>query len=312
MGKSDSTSQLVDGLGLFSLGLGTAQLLAPGAVNRLVGADDHAMSRAVMRWLGGAREFAAGVGIESRRRADLWLWARVAGDMLDLSMLGAVLASPRRDPVRRSRAAIATAAVVGVTVADVVAATRVSRNGAQNGEAGKAMSSVDAKASITVNRPVHEVFAYWQNVENLPQFMAHLKSVEPLGGGRSRWRATGPAGVEFDWEAEVTDEWINEFIAWQSVGDATVENTGRVEFRPAPGNRGTEVRVHLTYRPPAGKLGHTVAKLFGEAPDQQIRDDLRRFKQVVETGEVVRSEGTPEGSKARRQLFQRPAQPITS
>ena len=312
MGKSDSTSQLVDGLGLFSLGLGTAQLLAPGAMNRLVGADDRAMSRAVMRWLGGAREFAAGVGIESRRRADLWLWARVAGDMLDLSMLGAVLASPRRDPVRRSRAAIATAAVVGVTVADVVAATRVSRNGAQNGEAGKAMSSVDAKASITVNRPVNEVFAYWQNFENLPQFMAHLQSVEPLGGGRSRWRATGPVGVEFDWEAEVTDERINEFITWQSVGDATVENTGRVEFRPAPGNRGTEVRVHLTYRPPAGKLGHTVAKLFGEAPDQQIRDDLRRFKQVVETGEVVRSEGSPEGSTARRQLFQRPAQPVAS
>jgi uncharacterized membrane protein len=142
--------------------------------------------------------------------------------------------------------------------------------------------------------------------------MAHLQSVEPLGGGRSRWRATGPVGVEFDWEAEVTDERINEFITWQSVGDATVENTGRVEFRPAPGNRGTEVRVHLTYRPPAGKLGHTVAKLFGEAPDQQIRDDLRRFKQVVETGEVVRSEGSPEGSTARRQLFQRPAQPVAS
>jgi Alcohol dehydrogenase GroES-like domain len=87
VGKSDSMSQLVDGLGLFSLGLGTAQLLAPGVVNRLVGADDHAMSRAVMRWLGGAREFAAGVGIESRRRGDLWLWARVVGDMLDLSML---------------------------------------------------------------------------------------------------------------------------------------------------------------------------------------------------------------------------------
>ena len=129
MGKSDSTSQLVDGLGLFSLGLGTAQLLAPGAVNRLVGADDHAMSRVVMRWLGGAREFAAGVGIESRRRADLWLWARVVGDMFDRGMLGAVLASPGRGPIRRNR------------------------------------------------------------------FMAHLQSVEPLGGGRSRWRASVPAGA---------------------------------------------------------------------------------------------------------------------
>ena len=93
------------GWGWFSLGLGTAQLLAPGAMNRLVGADDHATSRAVMRWLGGAREVAAGAGIESRYRPELWLWARVAGDMLDLSMLGTVLASPRRGPGGRSRAA---------------------------------------------------------------------------------------------------------------------------------------------------------------------------------------------------------------
>lgn len=312
MGKSDGMRQLVEGLGLFSLGLGTAQLLAPGAMNRLIGVDDDAKSRAVMRWLGGAREVAAGVGIESRYRPDLWLWARVAGDMLDLSMLGAVLASPRRDLAGRSRAAVATAAVVGVTVADVVAAVRVRRNGAQNGEQGKTMSDVEAKASITVNRPVEEVFVYWQNFENLPQFMAHLESVESLGEGRSRWRASGLAGVEVEWEAEVTDERINEFIAWRSVGGSTVENSGRVEFRPAPGARGTEVRVCLTYRPPAGKLGHIVAKLFGEAPDQQIRDDLRRFKQVVETGEVVRSEGTPDGPKARRQVFQRPAQPVAS
>jgi len=131
-----------------------------------------------MRWLGGAREFAAGVGIESRYRPDLWLWARVAGDMLDLSMLGTVLASPGRDLARRSHTAVATAAVVGVTVADGVAAVRVSRNGAQNGEQGKTMSDVEAKASITVNRPVEEVFVYWQNFENLPQFMAHLQSVE--------------------------------------------------------------------------------------------------------------------------------------
>ena len=312
MGNSDSTRRLVDGLGWFSLGLGTAQLLAPGAMNRLVGADDHATSRAVMRWLGGAREVAAGAGIESRYRPELWLWARVAGDMLDLSMLGTVLASPRRGPGGRSRAAMATAAVLGTTVADVVAALRVSRNGTHNGESGKALSGVEAKASITVNRPVDEVFAYWERLENLPQFMAHLQSVQSLGDGRSRWRATGPADIEIEWDAEVFDQRINEFLAWRSVGDATVENSGQVEFRPAPGGRGTEIRVQLTYHPPAGKFGYTMVKLFGEAPDQQVRDDLRRFKQVLETGEVVRSEGAPEGPTARRQVFQRPAQPVTS
>jgi hypothetical protein len=113
VGNRDNTRRLMDGLGWFSLGLGTAQLLAPGVMNRLVGADDDATSRAVQRWLGGAREVAAGAGIESRRRPELWLWTRVAGDMLDLSLLGAVLGSPRRDRSSRSRAAIATAAVAG-------------------------------------------------------------------------------------------------------------------------------------------------------------------------------------------------------
>jgi uncharacterized membrane protein len=118
--------------------------------------------------------------------------------------------------------------------------------------------------------------------------------------------------VEIEWEAEISDQRINELIAWRSIGDASVTNWGEVEFRPAPGGRGTEIRVRLSYDPPAGKLGGTIAKLFGEAPDQQLRDDLRRFKQVLETGEVVRSEGSPEGTKIRRQLFQRPAQPVST
>lgn len=312
VGSSDGTRRLVDGLGWFSLGLGSAQLVAPGVMNRLVGADDDAVSRAVQRWLGGAREVAAGVGIELWRRPVRWLWARVAGDVLDLTMLGAVLGSPRRGRGGRRRAVVATAAVVGVTVADVVAAVRLSRDGGEGGERDKAVGGIDVKGYITVNRPVGVVFAYWQDVENLPRFMAHLQSVRSLGGGRSRWRAAGPAGVEVEWDAEISGERIDEFIAWRSVGAASVDNSGEVEFRAAPGGRGTEIRVRLTYHPPAGKLGATVAKLFGEAPEQQVRDDLRRFKQVLETGEVVRSEGSPEGPRARRQVFQRPAQPVTS
>ncbi len=314
MGNSDRTRRLVDGLGLFSLALGTAQIVAPGAMNRLIGAGDDAKSRAVQRWLGGAREGAAGTGIESRRRPAAWLWTRVAGDALDLTMLGTVLAGTRRHPEARRRAAIATAAVVGVTAADLLAALRLSRHthSTHNGKARPDMSSIDAKGAITVNRPVGEVFAYWHELENLPHFMAHLQSVQSLGAGRSHWRATGPADIEVEWDAEISDERIDEFIAWRSVGGATVENSGEVEFCPAPGGRGTEIRVWLTYHPPAGKLGAVVAKFFGEAPDQQLRDDLRRFKQVLELGEVVRSEGSPEGTNARRQMAQRPAQPVTS
>lgn len=308
VGNTTKTRRLVDGLGLFSLGLGTAQLVAPGAMNRAIGADDDAKTRALQRWLGGAREVVAGAGIESRRKPAIWLWVRVAGDMVDLSMLSGVLGKRWRRSQTRRRAAIATAAVAGVTMADLIAALRLSRNNAHNGKAEDGMDSIEAKGRITVKRPVHEVFAYWQNLENLPRFMAHLQAVHPLGGGRWHWRATGPAGVEIEWDAEVSDERINELIAWRSVGETSVSNSGRVEFRPAPGDRGTEIRVWLTYDPPAGKLGATVAKLFGEAPDQQISDDLRRFKQVLETGEVVRSEGSPEGPKTSRMIAQRPAQ----
>jgi uncharacterized membrane protein len=312
--NSKGTRRLVEGLGLFSLSLGSAQLVAPGAMNRLVGAHDDATTRAIQRWLGGLREVAAGVGIESRRRPAVWLWTRVAGDVMDLSALAAVLATRGGRPDVRRRAALATAAVAGVAVADVVAALRLSSiaKSARNGHTGKGKVALNARGWITVNRPVEEVFAYWQNLENLPRFMTHLQSVQSMSDGRSRWRAAGPAGVEIEWEAEISDQRINELIAWHSIGDASVTNRGEVEFRPAPGGRGTEIRVRLSYDPPAGKLGGTIAKLFGEAPDQQLRDDLRRFKQVLETGEVVRSEGTPEGTKTRRQLFQRPAQPVTT
>ncbi|MGH3822919.1 MAG: SRPBCC family protein [Pseudonocardiaceae bacterium] len=313
--NSDRTQRLVDGLGVFSLGLGTAQLVAPGLMNRLIGANDNAKSRAVQRWLGGAREFTLGTGIETRYKPAVWLWARVAGDVADLSMLNAVRSRPGRPRSMRRRTTIATAAVVGVTVADLVVALRTSRDGEHSaiaGRAGQGMSEIEAKAAITVNRPVPEVFAHWNDVENLPHFMAHLQSVTSLGEGRSRWRAAGPAGVEVEWDAEISDHRIDEYIAWRSVGGATVTNWGEVEFRPAPGGRGTEIRVRLAYHPPAGKLGATFAKLFGEAPDQQLRDDLRRFKQVLETGEVVRSEGSPEGTKTRRLIAQRPAQPPTS
>ncbi|NMH96936.1 SRPBCC family protein [Pseudonocardia sp. K10HN5] len=297
---------------MFSLGLGTAQLVAPGEMNRLVGADDDPRNRRIQRWAGGARELAAGVGIEARYRTTGWLWARVAGDVLDLTLLGAVLADPRHRPEQRRRAAAATAAVLGVTAADVRAALQLQHAGehAANGHGGGGVKEIEAKAEITIHRPVAEVFAFWNDLENLPRFMRHLQSVTRLGADRSRWRAKAPAGMEIEWEAEVTAREIDEYISWRSVGGATVQNSGSVRFTPAPGDRGTEVRVHLHYRPPAGKIGAALAKLFGEEPGQQVRDDLRRFKQVLETGEVVRSEADPEGTRTRRLLAQRPAQPL--
>ena len=163
--------------------------------------------------------------------------------------------------------------------------------------------------AITVRRPPDEVYGFWREFENLPLFMYHLLNVEDLGGNRTHWVAKAPGG-EVEWDAEITEDVPDERISWRTVGEnADVEHSGSVSFVPAPGDRGTEVHVRLTYDPPGGKAGALFAKLFGEEPGQQINEDLRRFKQVLEVGEVVRSEASPEGSGQgiRRQ---RPAQPL--
>jgi uncharacterized membrane protein len=168
------------------------------------------------------------------------------------------------------------------------------------------------QTSITVNRPVGELYRFWRDFENLPEFMTHLASVRSLSSRRSQWTATAPAGRTVDWEAEVIEDRTDELIAWRSLEGADVPNSGSVHFVPAPGGRGTEVRVEIDYALPGGKVGAGVAKLFGEEPEQQVRDDLRRFKQVMETGQIVRSEASPEGTNAHRQLKQHPARPLAS
>ena len=150
--------------------------------------------------------------------------------------------------------------------------------------------------TITINRPIDEVYAFWRDFENLPRFMYHLELVENLSAERSHWVARAPAGKTVEWDAEITANRPNELIAWQSIGtDDDVRNSGSVRFVKAPGDRGTEVHVDLHYDPPGGKAGAIVAKLFGEEPSIQINDDLHRLKQVLETGEVLRSHGSPEG-----------------
>jgi len=117
--------------------------------------------------------------------------------------------------------------------------------------------------------------------------MEHLESVEELGGGRSRWTARGPLGMPVSWTAEIINDVPSELISWKSVPDSDVTSAGSVRFKPAGGDHGTEVRVNLQYDPPAGKVGATVAWLFGEDPQSQIEEDLRRFKQLMETGEIA-------------------------
>ena len=149
---------------------------------------------------------------------------------------------------------------------------------------------MDLRATTTIRRPRPEVYRFWRQLENLPAFMAHLDKVEAAGERRSHWTASAPFGRTVEWDAEIEDEVAPEKIGWRSVGDADVPNRGRAWFIPAPDGESTEVHVVLVYDLPGGELGKAVAKYFGEEPHQQLDDDLRRLKQVLEAGEVVRSD----------------------
>ncbi len=158
---------------------------------------------------------------------------------------------------------------------------------------------VDVKTAVTVNKAPDELYRYWHDFAHLPQFMDHLESVQVVSAQRSHWKAKAPAGTTVEWDADIVDDRPNEVIAWRSVEGAAVRNEGSVRFTPAPGGRGTEVRVEMRYDVPGGALGATIAKLFGEEPGQQARDDLRCFKQVMETGEKTMSEATASSGAAQ-------------
>jgi uncharacterized membrane protein len=270
--------RLATALGWFSIGLGLAEVLAPKGLARLIGVrDDHPVLFRVL----GLREIASGIGILAQPKPAGWVWSRVAGDAIDLSLLCSALMSDDSD---RNRVVAATAAVVGVTALDVLNAQQLSNNHGSRG--------IAHVKSTTINRPPEEVYHFWRNFENLPRFMTHLESVHVMDERRSHWVAKAPVGTTVQWDAEITEDRPNELIAWRSLEGADVENSGSVRFATAPGGRGTEVKVSLLYNPPGGSLGAGIAKLFGEEPEQQIKGDLHRLKQVMETGEVVHSDSS--------------------
>lgn len=164
---------------------------------------------------------------------------------------------------------------------------------------------IKVEKTVTINKPAAELYRYWHDFENLPTFMKHLQSVkvdqekrDTSGNARrSHWIANAPLGNSVEWDAEILEDRENEFISWTSVEGADIENSGFVRFQPAPGNRGTEVKVVLEYNPPGGALTAIFAKLFGEEPEQQIGDELRRFKMLMEAGEIATTEGQPSGRK---------------
>ena len=317
--------RLANALGWFSIGLGLAEVTAPGSVARLIGVSDDDRNRWALRTLG-VREVVSGVGILAQPRPAGWVWARVGGDLMDLAYLGSALNS---DHARRGRVTAAMAAVAGVTVLDVLCAERLGADsGARTGRSraaallgrGQREREVHVRKAITIGRPAEDLYRFWRDFHNLPRFMRHLESVQVIDERRSHWQAKAPLGRTVEWDAEITEDRPNERIAWRSLEGADVPNHGSVSFEPAPGGRGTVVRVDLHYQPPGGIIGATIARLFGEEPGQQVQEDLRAFKQLMETGEVVQSEASAKGGGAaqppagstRREGLRHPAGAATS
>ena len=168
--------------------------------------------------------------------------------------------------------------------------TRSDTRRALGGSAG-----VNVEESVTINRPVDELYRFWRDLENLPRFMRHLESVERVTDTLSRWRAKGPGGADVEWNAEIINEVPNQVIGWRSIEGSEVVSAGSVNFDVAGPGRGTRVRVRFQYSPPGGKVGAAIAKLLGRDVATEIREDLRRLKQLVETGEVPRTEGQAKG-----------------
>jgi uncharacterized membrane protein len=284
-------------LGWLSLALAGPPLSAPRAFCSALAVGDGPRQRDAAR-LVGVRELAAAAGLLARP-SSVWLWARVAGDAMDLGLLTRALRHHDGRGIRRTLAA--TAGVVGITALDLYAA----------GTRSKMESTMNLTGTTTINKTPAEVYDFWRELEHLPTFMAHVDDVRRTGERSSHWSVSAPFGRTVEWDAETTEDVPGQRIAWHSTGDADVDNGGTVEFVRAPGGRGTEVHVSIDYKMPGGKLGEAVARYFGEDPHQQLDDDLRRLKQLLETGEIVRSEGAPGGKRARKEFPQHPAQPLT-
>jgi uncharacterized membrane protein len=172
-------------------------------------------------------------------------------------------------------------------ISDVPASATKSKNPHAAGLPAAEEDDVLVGRSVTIDRSRNELYDFWRDFRNLPLFMENIESVTHVDARRSHWKVKGPADSTLEWDSMLTDDIPGELIAWASAEGAEVPNTGRIEFMDSPNGRGTIVTATIAYDPPASKLGELIAKLFGREPKVQARRDLRRFKQLMETGEVA-------------------------
>jgi uncharacterized membrane protein len=276
-------------LGWFSVALGVAEVVAPRRLGRAIGVRS---SPSLLRAMG-LREIASGVGILTGQRRT-GLWSRVAGDAVDLALLGQALSSTRSN---RARVAAATAAVAGVAALDIYGSVRASRAAAQPATL-RNDAREPVRERVTVAASAQECYRLWRDFPNLPRFMRNVESVQQTGDDQWHWVVKAPGGGTVEWDARVTADEPDRRLAWATLPGAEVQNEGSVTFEPAPGGRGTIVSVAMSYVPPAGALGAVAAKVTGDSPAQVVAENLRRFKQLVETGEIPTTEGQPAGRRS--------------
>ena len=277
-------------LGWLSLALGVVEVALPRTTADVTGST---LPNSLVRALG-AREIANGVALLTQSRTSRWMWARVAGDGMDLALLAVSLANRRAD---RRRIAASMAAVAAIAAADVTLARRLERRESSEPGGVRRDGSIRVEQSVTINRPPEECYRVWRDFKELPRFMQHVQAVEPIDERRSHWIVKAPAGRRVEWDAEITRDEPNALISWRTLPHADVEHGGAVRFIPVRGS-GTIVSVTMQYTPPLRTAGAWIAKLFGEEPEQQVREDLRRFKRILETGEIPTTQGQPAGRRS--------------
>lgn len=163
--------------------------------------------------------------------------------------------------------------------------------------ASDAVAPAPIETAVTIGKPAAELYAFWRRFENLPQFMRHLDEVTDLGGGRSHWVGKSPLGFSVEWDAEIVEDRPDQLISWRSLPGAQIHNAGTVFFDEAAAGRGTIVRVSMELAS-ANPVGQAVGKVLAPMTERQVTEDLRRFKQLMETGEIPTTEGQSHGTRS--------------
>lgn len=282
--SATSAAQLSEVLGYVGVGIGIAELLMPRAVAQTTGLPPRLVRKL------GTLEIITSAGILLRPQQSAWRWSRVAGDLFDLYLLaksGRLLLN--------NRLPIITALLAGMTALDVLAAID---SGQQNTTQSDLRSGIRIHKSLSVQRTAEECYRFWRNFENFPQFMHYVQSVQVVDTTHTHWRFRTPQGQQVEWTIELFSDIPSQQLGWRTLADAPIEHVGIVKFSPAYGNTSARLDIEIIYKKSVGKTDHALSQLFAEAPSEQWDEDLRRFKQLIETGEIATTMGQASGRRS--------------